>query len=397
MASTPTKKDEKTRTSNKTNDDTEKQHVASLSAAVAAPSSLSHSTQSKTQNEQTVGGTTNETRERKVYIGSIREYNKNGWRVEISTKSKVFNWKKFGGKDKAREAAVDWKRRTNDELQLTKIETIPLAQIEQPSDEKQQYISGFFDGDGSVVCTRSKLAVIFGQSRNSGIPPVLTWIQKYYGGSIRQQTKKKSAIGKHRDAYVLQLNKRGQLRFLLPMLTDNCTLKQPQVSAALSLLKKIPDGRVDGSANRSPFLVLDSKLKSQKTEYHSVAIDPKKLTPAYLAGLTDADGSVWMDDTLHLSITKPSCPNLLDAIKITRGNGTVLGNQKYYQCRGDNAKAFIRDILPYSIVKKDQLELALTWRELQVSTHKKGNKKREVDAQVKMDKLAESCKRLKKS
>jgi hypothetical protein len=261
--------------------------------------------------------------------------------------------------------AEKWQREMSDELGLTTEETIPLSQLATVPLEIQQHIAGFFDGDGHVGMYRgASLHVIFGQSSESGVPPVLIHIQNYYGGTMHEATPDEKAPNR-KPAYYLQIVHRRELKIVLEALNKYCILKRPQVVDALAWLKSIPDGTKKVSRDDPARRELEIKLKAYKDDYHSVEVDSNKFTTPYLAGHVDADGSVTISGSLILVIAGKTRPQFLAAIKNLRGNGAVEGDRAHYRCRGDDAKAFISEILPHSIVKKEQMMIGLKWRQLQ--------------------------------
>lgn len=95
----------------------------------------------------------------------------------------------------------------------------------------------------------------------------------------------------------------------------------------------------------------------------------KHLNAAYLAGLFDGEGTVGVystnkgtTDNLKLSIANTFVP-VLDQIKIQYGGNIYkrAGTCFAWHMDGIKVRTFIETILPYAIIKQEQLNLAIAY------------------------------------
>jgi hypothetical protein len=266
----------------------------------------------------------------------------------------------------------------------------------------QEYISGFFDGDGSVGIYKSAGAMLnFAQSRDSGVPDVLIFIQEKYGTTTMSNDKR----GNKRRSYRINYSHNDVLWDIARDLHDHTIVKQPELKTVLQYLQHCL------TSNYGPGdpLGIISKLKShkkQKYTYTLTNIDKIRLTHAYVAGLFDAEGCVCLScKRLNVSLAQSGCPSILRAINEKYQVGTVViaatsnlnhFNKAYWRINGTEAKSFLESILPYSIVKRDQIRLALDYIRLMEVTAGTKRKRISDDNHLKRDHISRELKRLKK-
>lgn len=164
------------------------------------------------------------------------------------------------------------------------------------TNEIKQYISGFFDGDGSITIEKQKLGyslrVKFFQSNTRQIK----WIQSYYPflkiyGGLRDMNQ--------RCTYELRASGK-QIQPLLDDLHKYSILKYEQLSEAKKMLKLI--GLVDKIEEKEAIYKRLKELKKSSTDKNY-----SRLTIPYIAGLFDAEGSIGIyNKTLRVKITQKS-------------------------------------------------------------------------------------------
>lgn len=92
------------------------------------------------------------------------------------------------------------------------------------------------------------------------------------------------------------------------------------------------------------------------------------ITPAYVAGFFDGEGTIGIGTTggkahtLHVSISQ-KLPNILESICKVYGGKVTLTKRGYNILRltGHTARKLLLDILPFTISKRNAIRLALTF------------------------------------
>lgn len=249
--------------------------------------------------------------------------------------------------------------------------------LPRPTNEGCAFIGGYFDAEGCLslheiplrTCTECGwgLAIGFGQTN----PSVLKYMHSFYGG--RLSPVKKDPPPNWRRQTVWQLRKfRGVCCFLqdiLPYLGE----KRAQVEAVLQRFNARMT-REAGDALQA-LLTVEKKLELQylPVELSTICQAPPSLTErAYAAGFFDGDGSIEVrrkTSTWHLTVT----------FNQTRKEGILKLAANYLGYSGFKIKVkprrnqlswrisvretvltFLRDIQPFSIEKKPQIDLILT-------------------------------------
>ena len=249
--------------------------------------------------------------------------------------------------------------------------------LPRPTNEGCAFIGGYFDAEGCLslheiplrTCTECGwgLAIGFGQTN----PSVLKYMHSFYGG--RLSPVKKDPPPNWRRQTVWQLRKfRGVCCFLqdiLPYLGE----KRAQVEAVLQRFNARMT-REAGDALQA-LLTVEKKLELQylPVELSTICQAPPSLTErAYAAGFFDGDGSIEVRrkaSTWHLTVT----------FNQTRKEGILKLAANYLGYSGFKIKVkprrnqlswrisvretvltFLRDIQPFSIEKKPQIDLILT-------------------------------------
>lgn len=315
---------------------------------------------------------------------------------------KSFTVHEYGSLGSARTAAEAFRAETSDRLNLTI--RLHSCFTKQFSAEEKQYVAGMFDGDGCVMYSKDHgFRVMLAQTGPSlFIPPeIISFMKNIYGGAVDIQKPNPAPGHKYGWQYYLQ-NKHAQI--LLHHIADHGILKSEQAKLVLPYVEKLEiRRRITLSAEQSR--TLSDRLKNCKQRYADVTILESRLTIPYLAGLMDAEGClhVTKEGTLMVFIAQTSCPNLLAAIKQRLGYGTlnvsrsIDGEVRIFTMYGDAAVLFLRDIYPYSIVKRLQIKEVLDNIDF-IRTKTKTKRKRllgEPDRQIGIDKIRSSLTHLK--
>lgn len=218
-------------------------------------------------------------------------------------------------------------------------------------EEFKKYLSGFFDGDGSITVEKLNksgytLRIKFCQSNEN-------WIQKvqriypfmHYDGGIRRDGNKCE----------YQLRAAGkQIEPLVDDLLKYSILKYEQLLEAKKFFALI---NVKGKSDEKEKIYL--KLKELKKQSN---IKPyERLSKEYIAGLFDAEGSIGVyTGTLRVKITQKSDVIVLQKIAEMYDNSNKIDNYaiSFY---GVNSLKLLKDILPFCIYKTNQINAAIDY------------------------------------
>lgn len=270
------------------------------------------------------------------------------------TKSKYFGSTKFGTKEAALREAENYRRTMSAKLGKTKTVTIPtILRPDVPiPDTVIEYTSGFLDGDGCVsVCKgrcRARASIGFSQSSASGEPEVLRFLQSYYGGNIYHHHRSADNSA-HRPSYDMRLPSDCVEPFVRQVL-PRCVIKVPQVQLVLDY--------VTGRIGETVAMEQSKRLHAEYGKQVDLARD--RITPAYTAGILDAEGCVMLDNgRVRVSIAQ-RCPEFLRALQSVYG-GSVISPQRDIKFYGPTAVSLLRAVEPFLHVKKEQVRLALAY------------------------------------
>ena len=220
----------------------------------------------------------------------------------------------------------------------------------------KKYISGFFDGDGSIIIekfnkgTGYALRIKFCQSNEN----VLRKIQEVYpfmhlDGGIRD----------NREHQRCQFQLRAAGKQIEPLLNDLLSysiLKYEQILEAKKFLQYI---NVKDTHEQKEFIY--KKLKELKT--NSTIKPYERLSIQYIAGLFDSEGSVGIyNKSLRVKITQKSDIHILQKIADIYNNKNKIDNYaiSFY---GINSLDILNDIKEYTIYKKPQINAAIKYIE----------------------------------
>lgn len=219
--------------------------------------------------------------------------------------------------------------------------------------EWEQYISGFFDGDGSICVEKIKgggytLRIKLFQS-NEKLIDVIQGRYVFLHKGIQKR--------KDRPEYSLRASG-AQIQPLLNELRDCTILKYEQILKAqdfLTLGRKMHDAKER----------IYEDLKCLKKGSSNKPYD--RLCTTYIAGLFDAEGSIGLYSSgLRTKLTQKSDRKILEEIGKLYNNTNVINN--YALCFYDgNCTKFLEDMKKYCIYKLPQINMALDYLSNNVS------------------------------
>lgn len=215
------------------------------------------------------------------------------------------------------------------------------------TEELKKYLSGFFDGDGSISVEKLNggytLRLKFCQSNEDWI----NIIQRCYpflkkSGGIREDNQ--------RNEY--QLRAAGkQIEPLVDDLLKHSILKYNQLLEAKKFIELI-----NVKSKNEEKEQIYNNLKKLKKENNTKPYE--RLCIEYISGLFDAEGSIGVyNNSLRVKITQKSDVIILQKIADMYDNINKIDNYaiSFY---GKNSMRFLNDIKVYCIYKKTQIETA---------------------------------------
>jgi hypothetical protein len=219
------------------------------------------------------------------------------------------------------------------------------------SESLKKYLSGFFDGDGSIGVeklntTGYTLRIKFCQSNKDWIKRIQThYPYMNYDGGIRRNNNKCE----------YQLRAAGkQIEPLVDDLLKYSILKYEQLLEAKKYFELI---NVKGKSNEKEKIY--NKLKELKKESK---IKPyERLSKEYISGFFDAEGSIGIyNDSLRVKITQKSDVIILQKIADMYNNTNKIDNYaiSFY---GSHSLQILNEIKPYCIYKTPQIDAAINY------------------------------------
>jgi hypothetical protein len=214
----------------------------------------------------------------------------------------------------------------------------------------KKYLSGFFDGDGSITVEKSKggytLRIKFSQSNENWIDT----IKNYY--PFLKKTGYKRNDRNSRKEYELRAS--GiQIKPLVQDLLKYTILKYEQLIEASKFFELINTRNKNEDKEHIYLKLKELKVNSQNKPYERLSIP-------YIAGLFDAEGSIGIYNTLRVKITQKSDTVILQKIGEMYGNLSNIENYaiSFYD---KNSLNFLNDIKQYCIYKTPQILAALKY------------------------------------
>lgn len=319
----------------------------------------------------------------------------------------IHNHKKYskdfpihGNREQSYTEAETYRMRLSDDMNLTKTSVVPEIKYFVVETDAQ-YIAGFFDGDGSCCASSTKLVLNFVQASNSGVPPVLNFIQDRYGKTSCQF---KPEVHDRRAIYSLTYTAFDQRKWDLTRdLCKYTIVKNKEVKFMWVYLN-------NRLTNIHAWKTLHIKEESQRLQNERKTlkvddIDLNMLTYPYVAGLVDSDGCIRVTENgsnITVHVTQPSCPAILFALQKKFG-GSVY-EYKYekqfasWSCSSAMVHEFLSGIFSFTIVKKQQIELALKYIDTLPLRTASGFKRKSMDIETveQRTSITREIKRLKK-
>lgn len=220
------------------------------------------------------------------------------------------------------------------------------------SENFKKYLSGFFDGDGSITVEKLNtssytLRIKFYQANEDWI----NTIQRYY------PFLKKSNNQQRKDNTRIQYELRAAGKQIEPLVDDllkYSILKYEQLLEAKKFFDLI---NVKDKSNEKETIY--NKLKELKKESK---IKPyERLSKEYISGLFDAEGSIGIyNNSLRVKITQKSDVIILQKIADLYNNTNKIDNYaiSFY---GENSLQILNEINPYCIYKTQQIDAAINY------------------------------------
>lgn len=263
--------------------------------------------------------------------------------------------------------------------------------MEGLTDEVRQFVAGFVDGDGCIEIPKPNdnqssypARVVVDQSRDEGVPEELSYIQRFYGGEITSRPGRKENWRRH---WELHINAGAEK--ILEDLAEFAISKRAQAQIALEYHRYVGSRKEIAGEYRE-------RMAKKKTSSDFVVLI-NRMTPAYMAGLFAADGTVGLyasgDKSWRvISNLRSRKMQLLHAYLMMVGEGYTRKGILHF---GPAATTKLYSIIgPHLIgAKVPQFQRALQYRELQ---SKMKNKKRTQQDIEETQKIMDEIKRMKK-
>lgn len=214
----------------------------------------------------------------------------------------------------------------------------------------KQYLSGFFDGDGSITIEKLKIGYVlrikFSQSNENWIDT----IRNYYPFLKKTGYKRNNNSRKE-----FELRAAGiQIKQLVKDLLNYCILKYAQLVESDKFFELI--NTKNNYEEKEKFYL---ELKNLKTINKNKPYE--RLSIPYIAGLFDAEGSIGIyNNSLRVKLTQKSDTVILQKIAEIYKNKNKIDNYaiSFY---GKNSSVFLNDVKEYCIYKTPQILIALKY------------------------------------
>lgn len=278
-----------------------------------------------------------------------------------------------------------------------------MTLIEEVKDDKINkvviaYITGFFDGEGCVQLKKdTRNNIQFSISLSNTNLDILKRIKSVFRGEVYI---KSEGCENHKKQWVWEIKNRVDIKFFLKTILPYSTVKLSQIKLGLEYLerttkgtpyKRLPSGEQKLRESyiekfREPkhyhysieeVKRFDNLIKTTKQTYEDV----EDHVYSYISGFFDAEGLIGAyrnsnrdDINLRITLANTYLPILI-GLKATFGGNVILHKKpeehlewrQRWDWKIDNKNDqlfFLNKIIPYSIVKRQQLELGLKWFEL---------------------------------
>lgn len=273
--------------------------------------------------------------------------------------------------------------RYQNDIQL--IQDIYLRSIEEDNELKldeykdkdidPSFIAGFIDGDGYVHMKESKgsirYGIFIGQCRTN-ILQVLHY--HFYGHIYKINDETRNEIDENmyylpnniRTIYTIRQNSYYS-KYLIEYIEDFIILKHNQIKCiyeALQIKDEIKDHTI-----KEKMIELKNKCQQYNQREIKIDYDFTRLNDAYIAGLFDAEGCVTIkhkgirEFRLKIGICQKNHPMLLEKLIEYFGYG-IIDRYCYIIFIKDDIANFLERVLPFIIVKKNQVIVILKFLKL---------------------------------
>lgn len=294
------------------------------------------------------------------YIAKVCSRKKNNkYGESLSFSFDLAKWKKNPQiRQIAKNEALEWIKEKNAKYKCGVFQKVKIL-----SKEEKEFLSGFADGDACVEFTKKLVAGVYQSSGTKDFPEILKVYNSAFSGTrIELSNRKRIGVkgNRNKPEYRWRLTGKMCLPFL-QMMRDHSIIKLPQASLGIECIEESQNESWQHQMrykNKEFYTDLFSKMKK---EYANIDIDITRLTIPYIAGLFDADGSIYYRTSTcpAVRITQKGCPRILVKINEKLGNiGTVSEGEFTVQSQG-NVYDLLLDIVPYLVEKKQQGLIAI--------------------------------------
>lgn len=222
----------------------------------------------------------------------------------------------------------------------------------------KSYIAGFCDGDGSICIGKCNdgflLKVEFTQCNKD----YLDKINEYFENKGKLYIDKRKKYN-HEQAYQLRYCG-AKAKPILEIMAEHAVLKAPQAKIALEFLSLV--NKPNKHQEKESYRQRVKAMNKDKTSYEK---DYTKINNAYIAGLFDAEGNVYISDEnvskfkYYVKITQKSDHILVKHIQKHLGFGNITPSENYRIrfYNKENVTKFLDVVRQYSIIKLAKLQL----------------------------------------
>lgn len=274
-------------------------------------------------------------------------------------------------------------REKREKKKLSKINKVMDTNIEE-FEISPYYISGFFDGDGSICITQGlSLQIQFSQS----VKFILEKFQSIFGGSLYTREGKNE---NQRNQHTLRMCGRDCEK-IIKYLDIGSIMKWEQIQIAKQFFNL---NKINGLESQK--IELREKMRKLNKSYKKTHNKPyEKVNWEYIAGIFDAEGCIHLGQKnkkkggiryilKYIKITQKNDYKLLEEIRKFIGHGRTGDKLSWKTERLDFIRYDLNKILPLLIVKRKQA----IWT-LEFIDSVEENIKKELFDKIKIDKKFE--------
>lgn len=232
-------------------------------------------------------------------------------------------------------------------------------------DKIKAYTAGLLDGDGYITIIKYKQSYLPRVGVVNASLPLMKWLVGKFGGTYRKQKKRES----HRICYEWQTTCRAHSMRFLFLIRPYLTLKRQKADIVFSYLQL--NGWCAGERERIYQKYMSIKDSPVTTNVSSFPYKQNVIN-AYFSGLFDAEGFVGINklgsgfrSRIALGMTHKGLPKTMQFLY--DGNFYVEPTRNRKTCyrwtaeNHDLQERFLLQVLPYAIVKREQMKLVLQY------------------------------------